>query len=215
MILIVCQLLLLFVTAWSSEEPVASFPLQFTAKLSITAHLIDPDAEYPPRTREYKIYYDYLNKKARADVGGGYEAAKSYIRRYDSKVEYMVRDPPIDDCKRSYLAELMPFPDLPNSRFQHQEHINGILCSYFLYEDLDTRIHMYMDSTTGAPVRLIQESVDDQESTALLTYEYSNVALGIPPEEVFEVIAPHTPKSCTRHVGGFPYLHIFHHFVRF
>jgi hypothetical protein len=42
--------------------PVASFPLQLSATITITAHLIDADSEYPPRMRRMTIMYDYIGK---------------------------------------------------------------------------------------------------------------------------------------------------------
>ncbi len=91
-----------YLYALSSEFAV--FPLQITANVVITAHLIEESSEYPPRTRKMKIFYDYKKKRARADIEEGYEAAKTYYRQYNTKNEYMVRKPPINDCKRSYLG---------------------------------------------------------------------------------------------------------------
>jgi hypothetical protein len=51
--------------------PVPFFPLQFSAEISITAHLIEEDSEYPPRMRKMRVYYDYINKLARADIDAG------------------------------------------------------------------------------------------------------------------------------------------------
>jgi hypothetical protein len=193
--------------------PVPSFPLQFSARLTITAHLIEADSEYPPRTRSMNIHYDYLNKVARADIEAGYEAAKIYFRRYDLKTEYMVRTDPINDCKRSYMGELMPFPDIPDAAYKSVEAVNGINCHYFLYEEFDTRVHVYMDAQTGAPVKLVQESVS--EATPLLSYDYTDVVLGQPADSLFELPKPYEHDKCVRHTGGFPYLHIYHHFVKF
>jgi hypothetical protein len=98
------------VTSSSSPLPIPAFPLQFTGNLKIIAHLISEDSDYPPKIREMKIYYDYVNKLARADIASGYEAAKEYYRNYREKVEYMVRTPPINDCHRAYLGTLsLPF----------------------------------------------------------------------------------------------------------
>ena len=205
--------LILFASVLAAD-PVPSFPLQFSAKITITAHLIAADSEYPPRKRTIKVFYDYLNKQARADIEEGYEAAKFYIRRYDTNNEYMIRLPPINDCKRSYLGELMPFPDIPNTIYVKQELINGAKCNYFLYEEFETRVHIYL-TEEGSPVRLIQESTANDESTPLLTYDYFDVIVGPPSESMFELPQPFDHISCVRHVGGFPYLHIFHHFVKF
>ena len=198
-----------------ADEPVAQFPLEFSATITITAHLIEPETEYPPRTRNLVVHYDYIHKRARVDLDSGYEAEKVYIRRYDKKQEYMIRAPPINDCKRSYLGEIMPYPSIPTSKFIRVETVNGKECNYFLHEDYDTRIHIYMDSKTGAPHRLIQESTENEESIPLLTYDYSDVLLGAQNVDVFEIPSPYQHATCDRHVGGFPYQHIFHHFVRF
>jgi hypothetical protein len=225
--------LLLIVTIFSlviaslQGEPALVFPLQFTATLTITSHLIEESSEYPPKTRQMSLYYDYIAKKARADIEAGYEAAKMYIRRYDQKNEYMVRLPPINDCKRSYLGEVMPFPDIPDAEYEGSVMIEGVKCNHYIHEDYDTKVHIYMAAHDGSPVRLVQESLadpaavanldgtTDAEYTPLLTYDYTDVVLGAPDESLFELPEPYTHKSCVRHVGGFPYLHVFHYFVRF
>lgn len=195
--------------------PLPTFPLQFSANILITSHLVDANSEYPPRTRNMAVYYDYKAKKARADIEGGYEAAKYYIRRYDTKNEYMIRLPPIDDCKRSYLGEEMPYPDISDVTYMGIARIHSRDCNYYLAEDYNTRVHIYMSSVDGSPVQLVEESTENNESTPLLTYDYSDVELGAPSSEWFELPPQYDKKSCLRHIGGFPYLHIFHYFVRF
>jgi hypothetical protein len=210
-----------------TASPPLVFPLQFTATLTITSHLIEESSEYPPKTRHMALYYDYIAKKARADIEAGYEAAKIYIRRYDNKNEYMVRLPPINDCKRAYLGEVMPFPDIPDTEYAGTAVVEGVQCNHYVHEDYDTRVHVYMATGDGAPVRLVQESLTDRSNTVsvdgttegtytpLLTYDYSDVVMEAPDSSHFEIPEPHTHKACTRHVGGFPYLHVFHYFVRF
>mmetsp|Transcript_34430 Transcript_34430/g.35100 ORF Transcript_34430/g.35100 Transcript_34430/m.35100 type:complete len:217 (+) Transcript_34430:221-871(+) len=202
---------------WSyltSADPQALFPLQFSANIEITAHLIEENSEYPPRKRRLRVYYDYIQKLARADIEEGYEAAKTYIRRYDLKNEYMVRYPPIDDCKRSYLGDIMPFPDIPISQFIGVEHIADIMTNHFLYVDGTARIHVYI-AHDGAPVRLIQETYENNESIPMLTYDYSNVVLKPQDKSLFDIPGSFSHNSCEKQAGGFPYLHIFHYFVRF
>ena len=216
---VLCAVTLLIRARVIGSTPAPSFPLQFSANLEITAHLISPDSEYPPRVRRMSIYYDYVNKLARAELESGYEAAKVYIRRYDQNNEYMVRLPPIHDCKRSYLGEVMPFPDIPEADFVGEEVLSdtGIRVNHFVHDDFETRIHVYMSASDGSPVRLIQESVDEEDeiSSAILTYDYSDVVLGAPDSSWFELPDEFDHKSCVRHIGGFPYLHVFHYFVRF
>lgn len=127
----------------------------------------------------------------------------------------MIRLPPIDDCKRSHLGEDMPFPDIEDAEFISSEDVDGVPCNYFLHEAFETRIHMYFKQSDGTPFKLIHESTEGGVSTPLLTYEYSNVVLGQPPISLFELPAPFVHDECTRHTGGFPYLHVFHYFVKF
>jgi hypothetical protein len=199
----------------SAPEPL--FPLQISANIEITAHQIPAESEFPPRTRRMVIYYDYLNKRGRADIEEGFEAAKTYIRRYDLKNEYMIRLPPINDCKRSYLGEKMPFPEIPEETvYVGESNIDGVPTHHYMFEDYDIRVHMYFNAKTHAPVRLHEESVEgDGIVAALLTYDYSQVELGAPDELLFELEEPHSHGTCDRHLGGFPYLHVYHYFVRF
>ena len=196
------------------------FPLQISADIEITAHLIEPDNDYPPRVRRMSIYYDYLNKLARADIEEGYEAAKTYVRRYDTNNEYMVRHPPIGDCKRSYLGEIMPFPDIPETKYLGNRLIDGVSCDHYIHKEHNIVAHIYMDEDTGKPVQLTQSSIEEDlqgknVETELLTYRYHNVVLGAPESRVFDIPQPFTHENCDRYVGGFPYLHVFHYFVRF
>ncbi len=209
-LLIIMQLAPLY-----AKDPVLIFPLQFTATLQITAHLIPEGNDFPPRYKRMSIYYDYIKKKARADIEAGFEAAKYYIRRYDKEHEYMVRLPPISDCKRNPMLEEMPFPEVSDVVYAGDATVNGVDCNYFLHEDFTTRVHMYMAKSDGAPVSLVEENTDNDESTLLLTYDFTDVTLGSPDASWFELEEPYQHTTCARHSAGFPYLHIFHHFVKF
>lgn len=202
------------------DDPVAVFPLQFSAELTIRSHVLeamsDKEEDFPPVARSFIIHYDYTNLRARADVERGYEAAKVYIRRYDEEKEFMVRLPPINDCKRAYLGDEMPFPDLTGALFVREEMISGVWCQTFLHERETARVHMHFAADSGAPVKLILEEVGENTSSLLVSYEYSNVVLGAPLDSLFDVEElVDVSGGCLRHAGGFPFLHIFHHFVRF
>ena len=303
---LLCIIFLFCVAA--DEVMKAVFPLQLRAKIEITAHLIDPNVEVPPRVRRMTINYDYIKKKARADIEEGYEVEKTCkrhfhsltpidayavsvclslcpclsasinislfffhthiltfthkqicwysnwfyscfsvqnwtdIRRYDNENEYMMRHSTINDCKRSYLGETMPFPEVflqfeyqcliyerliswrlsflllkipVGAKFVNTEVVNGLDCNHFSYEDFDIIVHMYFSKNDGAPVKLIQESTANGVSTPLLTFDFSDVEIGPMSEQLFELPEPYSHSSCERHLGGFPYLHVFHYFVRF
>jgi len=92
---------------------------------------------------------------------------------------------------------------------------------YYLHQDFETRVHMYFRQDTHWPVRVVQEAVTAGEgdepgvSVPMLTYEYTDVELGAPDAGHFELPLPHLHEHCDRHVGGFPYIHAFHYFVKF
>lgn len=201
----------------ANDDPKPVFPLQFSANLDITSHLIDESSSYPPKRRRITIYYDFINKKARADIEGGYEAAKYYIRRYDLNKEYMIRLKPIDDCKRSYLGETMPYPKFPDSSvYSGIVEVNGELAYHFIHEEFDIRVHFYFSVEEGIPLKLDQESIEEDGTIVpLLTYEFSDFQLDPPDDLWFELPSEVPESSCIRHVGGFPYLHIFHYFIKF
>ena len=98
--------------AAAGEGPPA-FPLQFVATIETTAHLIAEDVAYPPRLKRVRLAYDYVNRRARADVLAGLDAGKNFTRRYDQKQDYVVRGGGFPGCQRSHLGERMPRPEIP------------------------------------------------------------------------------------------------------
>ena len=109
----------------------------------------------------------------------------------------------------------MPFPAIPDSEFKGRVFVGEVECYYYIYNEYNTIIHIYVAVKDKSPVRLIQESFENGLSTPMLTYDFHNVTMGPPDSAVFEIPVPFSHFTCERHIGGFPYLHIFHHFVRF
>ena len=72
----VCFFFLSALTKDTGHGTVA-FPLQFSASIQITANLIDEKSAYPPRIRRMQVHYDYIKKRARADIDEGYEVEKT------------------------------------------------------------------------------------------------------------------------------------------
>lgn len=60
---------------------------------------------YPPWRRRIEVWYDLPARKARALVYEGFEANKTFLRRYDIKQEYLIRDDEFAECRRAYLSE--------------------------------------------------------------------------------------------------------------
>ena len=108
----------------------------------------------------------------------------------------------------------MPFPDI-HGEYKGKVMINGVECYQFVHIDFDTKVDIYLSAKNNAPVRLTQESIENGITVPLLTYDYSNVVMGPLSDHIFEIPKPFIHDTCGWHVGGFPYLHIFHYFVRF
>jgi len=200
-----------------SERTPPKLPLQFSADLEITAHLVDRTKDYPPWLRKIKVHYDHTKKLARAEISAGYEAGRTYIRRYDTKREYMVKSGEFAECQRSYLGEAMPAPELPaEATFVEELQIDGKACEHWVHDLGVERVHIYQTADTKLPFRLMDESVEDGgQVTPLMTYDFKNVQLGPQDEASFQLPKPYTHKKCTRHIGGWPYLHVFHWYLRF
>lgn len=89
--------------------PVAPTPLLLVPRkqpLASPPHLALPQTQdYPPWRRRVEVWYDGPERKVRAFVHEGFEANKTFLRRYDVKQEYVVRDDAFAECRRAYLSE--------------------------------------------------------------------------------------------------------------
>jgi hypothetical protein len=47
------------------------------------SHLTDPRQDYPPSLGRMKVQYDFDQQVARAEMLQGYNAGKTFVRRYD------------------------------------------------------------------------------------------------------------------------------------
>jgi hypothetical protein len=223
--LIVLFFLRLSYVTCAPEAP--TLPHQFSAKVEIIAHLVDRAKPYPPWLRVVDVKYDFEAGKASAEVLQGFEEGKTFLRRYDNKSEYMVRGGEYAECQRSYLGEAMPAPVLPSSmEFVGEEPSAPEFSGYsqrweHWMSDLGTnRIHVFVATVQGQrwPVRVTDEQVLDGESVPLMTYDFKDLRIG-PPDakspDTFGIPKPYDYRSCSRNIGGFPYLHLFHHYLRF
>lgn len=48
-----------------------------------------------------------LREQVKAVVHEGFDEGKTFIRRYDTKVEYIIRDDEFAECRRAYLSEFV------------------------------------------------------------------------------------------------------------
>ncbi|CAM9450145.1 unnamed protein product, partial [Chrysoparadoxa australica] len=190
------------------------FPLQFTGDVEVTAHMVDRSKSYPPWLKKVKVDYDYNAGQAKAIVVEGLDSGKTFIRRYDTKREYMIQGGDFPVCRRSYLGEEMPLPEFPSQAvFQGTEDIDGSLCHHWLIEHGPSRVHVYSEVDTKLPRRVTDEVTIAVEP--LMTYDFYNLSVGAAKPEAFELPHPYTHEDCGFVVSGFPYLHLFHHYFRF
>mmetsp|Transcript_62229 Transcript_62229/g.140742 ORF Transcript_62229/g.140742 Transcript_62229/m.140742 type:complete len:241 (-) Transcript_62229:167-889(-) len=218
----------------SVEEPdFPTFPFRFSARVEITAHLVDRSKPYPPWLRVIQVSYDYPAKKALAVVEQGYDEGKTFLRRYDNKSEYMVRGGRYAECQRSYLGETMPPPVLPHGlEFVGFETVEGFETEHWMEDFGVSRVHVYIKIRSEAedrsrwPWRVTDEQVLEGVSVPLMTTEWKDFTVlssltdqSAPSSEdwakLFDIPEPYDYRSCTRNIGGFPYMHIFHHYLRF
>lgn len=68
---------------------------------------------------------------------------------------------------------------------------------------------------TAVPIRLTEVNFVGEMPTMLLTYDLENIQVG--PQSVEDFAIPHgySHSDCERNVGGFPYIHAFHYYLRF
>lgn len=207
---------------------------------------VDPIEQdiYPSSKRQWKVSYDYIQKRASAEIESGYLAGHTYVRRYDLKSEFRVRkvldytqlaesnnggvgggllDSDNDGatyslvCDRAYLGEKMPWPELPSTgEFKSIVKMDGEDVEHWEYTHEDmTLIRIYQTATEPKyPIRLEEVSLWGGSQTPLLTYTFSNFVVG-PQDDSNFVLPSEKSISCARNVAGFPYLHAFHHYLRF
>ena len=207
---------LAFIRGTEATTPLPHIPSQFSADLVVTSHQIDAKQNYPPRERHIKIVYDSIGGMAYAKITKGYEAGRTYIRRYDRKKEYMVRGGKYPECRRSYLGEQMPEVIFPRQIQYKGKDIadNNEDTDHWTIENMDSMVHIY--SKNLLPFQAIEESIVDGEKKLLSTYEFRNIVVGSPQDKsVFEIPNTYTDETCDNYIGGFPYLHAFSHFLRF
>ncbi|KAJ1452847.1 hypothetical protein M885DRAFT_525799 [Pelagophyceae sp. CCMP2097] len=208
------RLLLLFGAFLASALP-PPWPQQFIATVETTAHLVDRSKDYPPWFRRVEVYYDSVNLRARAAVTDGIDAGKVFTRRYDKKQEFMVRGGEYAECQRSYLGDSMPKSALPADAAKvGTAQIDGRPHDHWLAEVPGyERSHAYFDAETGAPRRLVHEAVNASgDYVTIMTYDILDFRFEAPAESLFELESPWASDSCNRHVGGWAYLHLFHHY---
>ncbi|KAG7400391.1 hypothetical protein PHYBOEH_005979 [Phytophthora boehmeriae] len=199
-----------------SERAAPQLPRQFQAEVHVLSHLTDPRQEYPPSVGKMKIHYDFDQQLARAQMLEGYNAGKTFVRRYDQKQEFMVKHGEFRKCERAYLGGAMPAPEIPFvQEFVAMESVRGKVCEHWVHAHDDVRVHVYNDVATSVPIRLTEENIVNGQPTMLLTFDLHDVQVGSQNVSSFSIPDGYERSDCFRNVGGFPYIHAFHYYLRF
>lgn len=192
----------------------------------------------------------------------GFEVNKTFLRRWDSKQEYVYKYGDFAQCRRSYLSEPIPLPSfdtrlvhLPRSLTNEtntrilQTYFSRVSphytlpllrpgtftlqnreCSLYLRKDGTSRQKIYIDNKLQLPISITDEFYDTSLSqdtnthtkdtrtsgtwVPVMTYTFESIELGEPSGDEFTVPFPWDHQTCSRHIGGWPYIHAFHHFLR-
>ncbi|GLE05488.1 hypothetical protein PINS_up014511 [Pythium insidiosum] len=128
----------------------------------------------------------------------------------------MVKHGKYRKCERAYLGEDMPDPVIPfEQEFVGVERVRGRRCEHWAHTYANTRVHIYVEELTKLPIRLTEETVVAGTPTLTLTYDWNNLRIGAQNVSSFEIPGGYTHQDCRRNVGGFPYIHAFHYYLRF
>ena len=216
-------LLLLPLAAHSLTFSSPHFPSHFTANVRLTSHLLTPDMQtdgYPPTTRQLRLAYDRDSGVARVDEG-----ILSYIRRYDLKKEFKLNSGPYPSCRVSYLSESLPSQQFPrggvwitaeNSAIKCPSPYSSELCRLWRQDEGGGQIvNIYVSHETWIPLvaNLHSTNPTTLELEPTLTFEWNNINLKRPSSELFEDVSIKR-DDCEDQAGGFPWMHLFHHFFR-
>ena len=227
---ILCLLLLPLNTASDSSPPFLAphFPPFFTVDVRITSHLLTPDMQtdgYPPSVRQLHLSYNRDSGVARIDEG-----IVTYIRRFDLKQEFKINSGPYPSCRTSYLSEHLPLQQFARGGrwITTKESESTILtracpvpyeqkkCVLWQQDEGGGQIvHVYVFHETWIPLIAILHATNPATSTLepTLTFEWTNLNLQQPADILFVDVSK-TRDDCEDQAGGFPWIHLFHHFFR-
>jgi len=178
------------------------FPLQFSGTIETVALLLDKNIEYPPRVKRYEVHYDHHAKMAKVAVTAG-EEWDEYIMRYDQDMEHHIEMEGKE--RKCYISELkvkMPLPEkLKFPRYQGTTAVRGIDCHHWIDGKGDSKVDYFETVQERRPLQLL---------TPAMSYDFIKFEAGPPDSAGFDIDS----RQCEEQVGGFPYVHIWHYFIR-
>jgi hypothetical protein len=159
----------------------------------------------------YELAYDYTHKRVRAKVLEGFDAGSTFYRRYDQKWEYQVTSGQFADCKRAYITEDLPVPELPETLvlLRQGDTWEGVAANVWRTEDDFKRVTVWQDADSGYALAVQDEGYDDGKLVPLMTHRFDNMRIGEPDLAVFELPAQWSHKKCAKYPGGWPWIHFF------
>jgi len=205
---------LLILTRSVNGQP--QWPSSFSATITTTAHMVPEDISYPPREKVVKLMCDRGKGKALFVVEKGLDEGKTFYRDFGGENEYLVKGGEGGTCKRSWLGGGMPEVVLPKMIEIGEEVVGGRDCVHWVRDEGVERVHMWWDKDRGGgPVRLTHEHVgEDGVSEATMSYDVSAWTEGVGDFGLEGVEGGWTHEKCERFVGGFPYVHLWHSYLR-
>eukprot|EP00658_Telonema_sp_P-2_P081537 TRINITY_DN8384_c0_g1_i2.p1 TRINITY_DN8384_c0_g1~~TRINITY_DN8384_c0_g1_i2.p1 ORF type:complete len:120 (-),score=28.28 TRINITY_DN8384_c0_g1_i2:120-479(-) len=107
--------------------------------------------------------------------------------------------------RKCYVSELrvqMPLPEkMKWPRLVGVEKKNGLQSYHWTEGKGDSLVDYFETVEDRRPVHL---------ATPAMTYDFTSYTPGAPDPAVFEVES----RSCEEQVGGFPYVHVWHYYIR-
>ncbi|KAA0159241.1 hypothetical protein FNF31_04970 [Cafeteria roenbergensis] len=201
----------LLLLAAGARRVVPRLPLQFVATATAESHLVDKAAEYPPWRTVYDLAFDFEAKRVAATVLEGFDAGSTFIRHYDRRWEYRVTSGEFSDCRRAFLSEDLPEPELPSSL----ELVNGDgewegrPASEWRTESDHARVTVWQDAASGLPVAVTDEGFNGTAMVPLMTHRLESVTVGAPPPGRMDLPPPWRHADCEPYAGGWPWIHFF------
>lgn len=108
-----------------------------------------------------EVWYDQPERKVKAFVHDGFEANKTFLRRYDAKQEYVIRDDEFAECRRAYLSECMRFWRVRKASVPHgggwvpQQVCQYVRrCSLTCLQLNRLRVHSFQTTSSGGRGRM-------------------------------------------------------------
>ena len=163
------------------------------------------------------MLYDYPKKRVNWVLN-----SMEHIRLYDQNIEYSTRIVEIDDnhsqksiCEKAYLNVHMPLPSLPPLIFSSNKTIyesnSFFKVQHWIHSKKRDKIHFYFRDNGTIPVSLIYEHISDPIRQTTITYTFSSFQI---LDEKDKQTNFQIHDHCKWSQIGFPYLFLFHHYVR-